>query len=144
MTENERLKFFRKSIGLTQKELAASMNMTQGGYSEVERGVKGVSGKLSRKLLEVYHLSLNWLAIGYGDMKLPKDVFNKEGKVRQKEYSIDPIREENIPLIEEPLAEFKSDSNYWRELYFAQKDQVDALSKQNKLLNEMLERHRKD
>ena len=68
MTENQRLKFVRKSLKETQVNFGASLGLTQAGYSDIERGKNSVSGKIKILLQRVHNLNLNWLKTGEGEM----------------------------------------------------------------------------
>lgn len=71
-TDNERLKIFRKSTNMTQAAFSNALGMSQGAYSEVERGLKSISYNLLGKLVEIFGISATWLVTGNGDIWDPK------------------------------------------------------------------------
>jgi len=93
VTENQRLKIFRKSVNLNQKEFGESLGLTQGGYSDIERGKNGVTNRIKIFLHQFHNLNIHWLETGEGDMlsatidDLAKNFvgFGKEGNLSQVE-----------------------------------------------------------
>ena len=63
---NDRLKEFRKDLGLNQEEMANSLGLKQGSYSDIERSKVGVSGILT-KLIKLYRVNPIWLIEGVGE-----------------------------------------------------------------------------
>ncbi|MBS4071454.1 MAG: hypothetical protein KGZ90_09015 [Algoriphagus sp.] len=68
MTENQRLKIFRKFLKATQEDFGTSLGLTQAGYSDIERGKNSVSGKIKILLKREHNINLNWLEVGEGEM----------------------------------------------------------------------------
>ncbi|MFP4060072.1 MAG: helix-turn-helix domain-containing protein [bacterium] len=68
MTENQRLREFRKKLGYTQKDFSIKLGLKQGSYSDVERGKVGVSGVLLKNLIKKFRINPIWLYEGLGDM----------------------------------------------------------------------------
>lgn len=68
MTENQRLKIFRKFLKATQEDFGSSLGLTQAGYSDIERGKNSVSGKIKILLKREHNLNLKWLETGEGEM----------------------------------------------------------------------------
>lgn len=66
-TENERLKHIRKDLlGLSQAELAKKIGMTQGGYSDTERGRYQVSVNILTKLNNLFSVNMDYIKTGKG------------------------------------------------------------------------------
>lgn len=66
--ENDRLKEIRKYLGYNQEDFAASLGLTQGGYSDIERGKNGISGKIKLLLVKVHKINITFLEQGLGQM----------------------------------------------------------------------------
>lgn len=66
---NERLKEFRRELGMNQEEMANVLGLKQGSYSDIERGRVGISGILT-KLIKLYKINPVWLIEGEGDKTL--------------------------------------------------------------------------
>lgn len=73
MTENERLKIFRKSLNKTQSEFGAVVGLQQGSYADVERGKVKVSGDIKTALNKEFSLNVDWLESEKGEMTLKKN-----------------------------------------------------------------------
>lgn len=69
---NDRLKEFRKDLGLNQEEMASSLGLKQGSYSDIERGKVGVSGIIT-KLIKLYKTNPIWLVEGIGEKIIEND-----------------------------------------------------------------------
>lgn len=67
---NERVKIVRKSLGLTQSELAGSIGVSAGAISQIEGGESGVSVDTLYNISTVHNISLDWIIAGRGTMKL--------------------------------------------------------------------------
>lgn len=66
---NDRLKEFRKELGMNQEEMANVLGLKQGSYSDIERGRVGVTGVLT-KLIKLYKINPVWLIEGEGEKTL--------------------------------------------------------------------------
>lgn len=77
MTENQRLKIIRTHLMLTQEAFAASLNLKQGSYSDIERGKVGVSSDILFALNKEHSINIEWVKTGKGSM-LIDDSLNSE------------------------------------------------------------------
>jgi phage repressor protein C with HTH and peptisase S24 domain len=79
MTANIRLKIIREDLRMTQKQMSEKLGMTQGGYSDVERGKDdiGVSREIKYRLENNLNVNTGWLETGEGDMFKPNHQHNK-------------------------------------------------------------------
>ena len=67
----ERLRLARKTLGLNQDELARSIGLKRGSYSDVERGKVESLSESTLMLLEInFGISRDWLLEGEGNMIL--------------------------------------------------------------------------
>jgi len=64
----QRIKFFRNALGITIADLSRKAGLSIGMISETETGKNKPSPNLMLALLEFYHLNLNWLLTGEGEM----------------------------------------------------------------------------
>src|SRR5690625_4011210 len=63
----ERIRTIRKSLGLTQPQLAARVGVSRGAVGNWELG-KGVKRENLRRIAEEFDISFDWLATGRGDV----------------------------------------------------------------------------
>jgi SOS-response transcriptional repressor LexA len=90
------LKAFRQSLGLTARELAASVGQHQASFAVVESGRNLFSIHALARLVEIYGLNANWLLTGYGPMKIAPLI---NGRVAEcaGDYEV------NYPLVKIPI-----------------------------------------
>lgn len=69
MKINERLKDFRKSIGLNQTEFAQAVGVIQRTYSGYENGTNPIPDVFIKSVCAVYDLNEEWLRTGEGEKK---------------------------------------------------------------------------
>lgn len=70
MSENKRIKDFRKSLGLNQEEFAKSLGIKQGSYSDIERGKVKISTHVLSILVKKYRINPIWLYEGTGSQQI--------------------------------------------------------------------------
>lgn len=58
-------------LGLTQKEFAAELDVTQPNISQVINGKSGMSMSFAGRLKRKFRVNLDWLSTGEGEMFLP-------------------------------------------------------------------------
>ena len=68
----DRLREFRHSLGLTQKELAKVLNTTQSTISAYEKGHTLILASFAYELAKKYNLSLDWLVSRSNTMFISK------------------------------------------------------------------------
>ena len=72
MTINERVKYIRNSINLTQEEFGEKLTVAQTYLSQIENGDRDVTEKILKLICLQYNVNENWLRTGEGE------IFNKE------------------------------------------------------------------
>lgn len=72
----ERLKKARKKSGMTQKELAQKLNLTDATLNRYEKGHRKPDPKTLSKIAEILHVSVDWL-LGRTDHPEPLPNFEK-------------------------------------------------------------------
>jgi transcriptional regulator with XRE-family HTH domain len=60
----ERLKAARNVLGLQQNEFCDPLGMSPSHYSQLERGLKGISLATAKKFKKVWGISLDWIFFG--------------------------------------------------------------------------------
>jgi len=129
MTDIERLKIIRKSLNLNQEQFASSLGLTQGGYSDIERGKNNISNKTKLSLKSVYNINLHWLETGSGEMfavdieeeSNEANLFEVENFEHLKE-EVEKLRNENLRL--------KTENRLYLELCTAKDKTIEILENQ--------------
>jgi len=68
MTVNERLALTRKTLKLTQRELAEKISVTTGFIASMEIGDRKVNLRIMKLISSIYNVNLQWLETGEGEM----------------------------------------------------------------------------
>ena len=84
MTINERIKMFRKSKKLSQKQFALSLGVTQPGVSYMEQDGSTVSDASIKTICSVYGLNEEWLRSGTEPMVDQSDTFSLDQYLQEK------------------------------------------------------------
>lgn len=129
MTDIERIKIIRKSLNLNQEQFASSLGLTQGGYSDIERGKNNISNKTKLSLKSVYNINLHWLETGSGEMfavdieeeSNEANFFEVENFEHLKE-EVEKLRNENLRL--------KTENRLYSELCTAKDKTIEILENQ--------------
>lgn len=69
MTENERVKQVRKSLGLTLEEFAEPLGVGKTAISKIENGLSNVTQQMELSICREYNINETWLRTGEGEMK---------------------------------------------------------------------------
>ena len=129
MTDTERLRIIRKSLNLNQEQFASSLGLTQGGYSDIERGKNNISNKTKLSLKSVYNINLHWLETGSGEM-FAVDIEEESDEanffeVKHLEHlkdEVEKLRNENLRL--------KTENRPYMELCTAKDKTIEILENQ--------------
>lgn len=73
MTENERVKELRKSLGLTQEKFGERVGVKKNTISQIESGVNGVTDQLRLSVCREFNVNEDWLRTGEGEMFVESD-----------------------------------------------------------------------
>ena len=68
MTVNERLALARKTLKLTQRELAEKISVTTGFIASMELGDRKVNPRIMKLVSSFFNVNLQWLETGEGEM----------------------------------------------------------------------------
>lgn len=133
-TDSQRIKNIRKSLKLNQQQFAESLGLTQGGYSDIERGKNNISGKTKLSLKNVYSVNLHWLETGHGKMfalDIEEDIYENEilGNNSIENDQLDDLKNEIKNLRDENLR-LKAENKLYTELCSAKDKAIKALESQ--------------
>lgn len=73
MTENERVKEVRKSLGLTQEKFGERVGLKKSAISQIESGINGVTDQLRLAVFREFNVNEDWLRTGEGSMFVEPD-----------------------------------------------------------------------
>lgn len=73
MTENDRIKEARKSLGLTQDKFGERLGVGRSAISNIEAGSRGVTDQLRLAVCREFNVSEDWLRTGGGSMFVESD-----------------------------------------------------------------------
>jgi transcriptional regulator with XRE-family HTH domain len=68
MTVNERLALVRKTLKLTQREVAEKISVTTGFIASMEIGDRKVNPRIMKLVSSTFNINLQWLETGEGEM----------------------------------------------------------------------------
>lgn len=69
---NERLMYFRKTVGITKERMAEQLNLTEQDIWDMETGKKEITEAIQRDMQEKFGVNLRWLQTGRGRMMINK------------------------------------------------------------------------
>lgn len=73
MTQGERVKEVRKSLGLTLEKFGARLGVTKQTVSRIENGVNNVTEQMTKAICREFNVDYAWLATGEGEMFVDSD-----------------------------------------------------------------------
>lgn len=68
----------RKSLGLSQKDFAAKLNMSQSGYANLETGANNITDRTIADICREFNVNEEWLRTGDGEMLKSKKSIDVE------------------------------------------------------------------
>ena len=150
MNENEKIKQIRKSLNLTQQEIADSIGVSKQYFSRVENGITELSKEKATMLCNNYGISLDWLLCDKGGMfindntitnNLLNDTDNIQG-VSSILGAFSTYLETVFPIIESehPKALMRDKIRATQELFFNDLFKSDRVLKTRKELKSILEK----
>ena len=74
MTENERVRYIRKKLGLTQDEFGKKIGVQKTAISKIEIGENGVSEQMRLLICNKFNVNENWLRDEQGDIWGKKNI----------------------------------------------------------------------
>jgi len=89
---NNRIKFLRKKLGLKQREIADSLGVSQGHWSDIEGGRKRPSDTLLIAFAYRYALPLDWIKYGGAYLEIAAEITSPYGLPPRLEDLIDKLK----------------------------------------------------
>lgn len=71
MTQGERIKEVRKSLGLTLEKFGEKIGVTKVAISNLENGHRNLTEQMTKSICREFNVSDEWLRTGEGEMFLP-------------------------------------------------------------------------
>ena len=87
MTQGERVKEVRKSLGLTLEKFGERLGVRKNAISAVENGRNSLSDQMLKSISREYGVSEAWLLDGTGEMFLNKDTSSLDAYIRSNDVS---------------------------------------------------------
>ena len=132
--ENERLKLIRKALGYNQLDFAQSIGLTQGGYSDIERGKNGLSGKVKLMLINIHKININYLEKNQGEMffiETPPDQPEVVNTTSDPNASLD-TKDRAIELLKADIKRLNAERDLYIELLQSKDKTIASLERQLK------------
>lgn len=73
MTQGERVKEVRKSLGLTLEKFGARLGVTKQTVSRIENGVNNVTEQMTKAICREFNVDYAWITTGEGEMFVDSD-----------------------------------------------------------------------
>lgn len=80
MTQGERIKEVRKSLGLTLEKFGECIGVTRAAMSNLENGHRNLTEQMTKSICREFNVSDEWLRTGEGEMFLP---VNRKTKIEK-------------------------------------------------------------
>jgi transcriptional regulator with XRE-family HTH domain len=114
MTQGERVKELRKSLGLTLEKFGERLGVGKTAISKIENGERGVTDQMLKSICREYNVNEEWLVSGTGEMFSELDredrlmrwaasVLKEDSTSFRKRFvaMLESLREEDWILLEE-------------------------------------------
>lgn len=73
MTQNERVKEVRKTLGLTLEKFGERIGVTRGSMSNIENGNRNLTEQMTKSICREFSVDYMWLTTGEGEMFVETD-----------------------------------------------------------------------
>lgn len=73
MTQNERVKEIRKTLGLTLEKFGECIGVTRGSMSNIENGNRNLTEQMTKSICREFSVDYMWLTTGEGEMFIDSD-----------------------------------------------------------------------
>lgn len=94
-----RLKQARKDKALTQEKISELLGISQKHYSEVERGITGLSVKHLIQISDILSISLDYLLKGVTSSKDMPETVKTSIEINELYYSLSCYTQQQVPYI---------------------------------------------
>lgn len=102
MDINDRLRFLRKHLGLTTRAFGASINMSGGAITNMEKGTRNITERTIRDICREYDINPEWLIHGTEPMKVGDNQISEldiDDEVKQLMLQYDKLNDRDKELI---------------------------------------------
>lgn len=91
---NERLKYLRKSLNLSQEEFGKKLGITGGGISKLEKGERNFTEQMIKSICREFNVDYIWFTTGEGEMlsNIPETILDE----LVIEYNLDELDKDLI------------------------------------------------
>lgn len=73
MTQNERVKEIRKTLGLTLEKFGERIGVARGSMSNIENGNRNLTEQMTKSICREFSVDYMWLTTGDGEMFIDTD-----------------------------------------------------------------------
>lgn len=73
MTQNERVKEIRKTLGLTLEKFGERIGVTRGSMSNIENGNRNLTEQMTKSICREFSVDYMWLTTGEGEIFIDTD-----------------------------------------------------------------------
>lgn len=73
MTQNERVKEIRKTLGLTLEKFGERIGVTRGSMSNIENGNRNLTEQMTKSICREFSVDYMWFTTGEGEMFIDTD-----------------------------------------------------------------------
>ena len=73
MTQNERVKEIRKTLGLTLEKFGERIGVTRGSMSNIENGNRNLTEQMTKSICREFSVDYMWLTTGEGELFIDSD-----------------------------------------------------------------------
>ena len=73
MTQNERVKEIRNTLGLTLEKFGERIGVTRGSMSNIENGNRNLTEQMTKSICREFSVDYMWLTTGEGEMFIDTD-----------------------------------------------------------------------
>lgn len=73
MTQGERVREVRKSLGLTLEKFGARLGVTKVAISNIEKGNRNLTEQMAKSICREFNVDYGWLTTGSGEMFVDSD-----------------------------------------------------------------------
>lgn len=73
MTQGERVREVRKSLGLTLEKFGARLGVTKVAISNIEKGNRNLTEQMTKSICREFNADYGWLTTGSGEMFVDSD-----------------------------------------------------------------------
>ena len=73
MTQNERVKEIRKTLGLTLEKFGGRIGVARGSMSNIENGNRNLTEQMTKSICREFSVDYMWLTTGEGEMFIDTD-----------------------------------------------------------------------